>query len=426
MTSYWRTDKTRIWIAVAAVAALLLSGGVAEAGTEGRISGLVVDEAEKPIEGVQVTVSAVGLDIHRKAKTNRKGKFTITVLNATRDFVIKLEKEGFQTVQESLDPIVGGTVKPVYTMLAGQAMAPEQMAELQRKDKAAKVYNQGVQLFAKGDFAAAAEFFQQSLEEDANLGLAHLALARIYLAREKDAAAALPHAEKANELVPDEDLSQIVLFDSLWDLEQYDRALEVLEQMAASGKVADKVAVRAFNAGARAARSGDWTTAKARYEQALSLDPNLSPAHLILGQIELNSGNYEVAREHTVAYLEVEPEDARGLRLLYHLQMREGDEAAAMATFDRMAAVDPAQVVEAFFEEGVEHFNAGRNELALSAFEKVLRANPDYAQAHYFFGLANASGGDIAAAKTHLSRFLELAPDDPEAAVAREMLAGLE
>jgi len=36
--------------------------------------------------------------------------------------------------------------------------------------------------------------------------------------------------------------------------------------------------------------------------------------------------------------------------------------------------------------------------------------------------MAKLNLGDTEDAKTHLTRFLELAPDDPDAALAREML----
>lgn len=416
----------RTMTAVLAMSALVcLSSGAVEAGTEGRISGLVLDPAEQPIEGVQVTVSAIGLDIHRRAQTNKKGKFTITVLNASRDFMIRLEKEGFQAVEEAINPTVGGTLKPVYKLLPGETIAPERLAELQRKDKAARVYNEGVQRFAAGDIDGAAELFQQSLEEDAQLGLAHLALARIFLAR-KDATAALAHAEKTNELVPDEELSQIVLFDALWDLEQFDRALPLLDQMVTSGKEPAKVAVRSYNAGAREVRTNNWDGAKQRFAEALELDASLVPAHLTLGQISLNQGDFEAAREHAMAYTEARPDDARGLSLLYQVHVAMGNDEAATAAFDRMSAADPEVVAQTFFEEGVTHFNAGRNDRAKSAFEKVLRAQPDHAQGHYFLGLVSASAGEISKAREYLSRFIELAPNDPEVPVARDMLAGLE
>ena len=407
-----------------ATAALLLASGLCYAGTEGRISGEVVDPEGKPIEGVQVRVSAVGLDIHRTAETTRKGKFTITVLNASRVFVIRLEKEGYQIVEEPIKPSIGGTLKPTYTLVPGQTIAPEQLAQLERKDKAAKAYNEGVQLFNAGNIDGAVALFEEALAEDPDLGLAQLALARYHLAKDNPATA-LPYAERAAELVPDEELTQVVLFDALWDLEQFDRALGMLDAMAASGKAADKVAVRAYNAGARAVRENDMATAKARFELALELDPGLIPAHYTLGAIAVNSGDGEAAIYHAQTYADANPDQAQAWKLLYQVHSLLGNEAEADAAFDRMAAAGPEMVAEAFFEDGVEHFNAGRNAEALGAFEKVLRAQPDHAQAHYFLGLANASAGDIPKAKEFLRRFLELAPDHPEAGTARAMLEGL-
>ncbi len=418
------TKKTRT-LATSALACLLaLCASAVLAGTEGRISGEVLDTEGNPIPGVQVTVAAVGLDIQRTAETNKKGKFTITVLNASQDWTIRVEKEGYQTVQEPIDPQVGATLKPVYTLVAGETVAPEQLAELKRKGKAADLYNDGVKKFGAGDVDGAKELFEQSLAEDPELGPAHLALARIFLARD-DAASALPHAEKTNELLPEDDLAQLVLFDSLWDLERVDRALPLLDQMVASGKVPDKVAVRAYNAGARDVKLDDHAAAKMRFEQALELDPTLKPAHYTLAAITLNNGDVAAALGHATAYAEANPEDAKALSMLYLVMKQAGDEAGAQAAFDRMVAADPEMVAQTFFEEGVTHFNAGRNELALAAFEKVLRAQPDNAHAHYFLGLASASAGDIVKAKQYLTRFLELAPEHPEAPVARDMLAGL-
>lgn len=433
MSDDQRTKTMRglvLWVLVVAVT---LGASALWAGTEGRITGVVVDPDGKPIQDVRVTVAAVGLDIQRSAETSKKGKFTITVLNASHDFTIKLEKEGFQTAQEPIDPIVGGTLKLSYTLTPGQTIAPEMLAELERKGQGAKLYNEGVQKFSAGDITGAAELFQQSLAEDPELGLAHLALARIYLAR-NDPASALPHAEKTRELVPEDELAELLLFDSLWDLEQYERALPLLDEMVESGKAADKVAVRAYNAGAHAVRQNDTTVAKQRFEQALGLLPELLPAHLTLGQLKLNEAfqsdppnaeSLQASLAHATTYADANPDDAKAQKLLYQVYTAMGEEDAAMQAFDRMAAAGPEMVAQAFFEDGVEDFNAGRNDAALAAFEKVLRAKSDHADAHYFLGLANASAGNIPKAKEHFARFLELAPDHPEAGTARDMLEGL-
>jgi Tfp pilus assembly protein PilF len=67
-------------------------------------------------------------------------------------------------------------------------------------------------------------------------------------------------------------------------------------------------------------------------------------------------------------------------------------------------------------------FNAGNMAGAQQALEQALQADPDLPKAHYTLGLAYANTGDSAKAKEHLQRFLELAPDDPDAATAKEML----
>ena len=425
MKSDEMTPKTRLVRLSAFAVALALSLGMAAAGTEGRISGQVNDIDGNALEGVQVTISAVGLDIKRSGVTSKKGKFTITLLNASRDWLIRLEKEGFQVIEEAIDPIVGGTLKPTYTMVVGQTVAPEQLAELERKGKSAKLYNEGVQTFATGNIEAAADLFRQALEEDPELGLAHLALARIHLATD-DYAGALPHAEKTNELVPEEEMSQLVLFDALWGVEQHERALTLLDEMVTSGKVADKVAVRAYNAGVHGVKLSSWDVAKMRFNQALELDPNLLPAHLTLAQISINQGDYEAALRHANLFVEAQPEEARGLSVLYQANLAAGDEAAAQAAFDRLAAADPEMVAQTFFEAGVTHFNAGRNADAISAFEKVLKAKPDDPEGVYFLGRAYASNGDYTKAKDLIKRFLVLAPDHPEVSVAQAMLDGLE
>ncbi len=419
-----QTRTVGIGTAVAIAAALWLGAGPVWAGTEGRVNGQVVDQAGQPVADVEVVISAVGLDIKRAGATNKKGKFMITLLNASRDWIIRLEKEGYQIIEEPIDPVVGGTLKPSYTLVVGQTIEPEKLAELQRKDKGAKLYNQGVKKFAEGEIDAAAAFFRDSLAEDANLGLAHLALARIHLAKD-DFVGALPYAEKTHELVPEEEMSQVILFDALWGVEQNARALELLDEMVVSGKVPDKVAVRAYNAGVRRVKSQEWDIARTRFEQVLALDASLAPAHLTLSQIIHNQGDYAGAAQHAEAYLAAKPGDARGLSMLYQTQLAAGNEEAAQAAFDQMAAADPQMVAQTFFEEGVNHFNAGRTTAAHDAFEKVLRAQPDHPRAHYQLGLTSASNGEIDKAKEYLARFLELAPEDPEAAFAREMLAGL-
>lgn len=55
-------------------------------------------------------------------------------------------------------------------------------------------------------------------------------------------------------------------------------------------------------------------------------------------------------------------------------------------------------------------------------FGKVLQVDPNYPQAYFYLGVINVGQGATAEAKSRIERFLQLAPKDPEADSAREML----
>jgi Flp pilus assembly protein TadD len=57
------------------------------------------------------------------------------------------------------------------------------------------------------------------------------------------------------------------------------------------------------------------------------------------------------------------------------------------------------------------------------ALGRVLEVEPDHARAHYLLGTALFNTGQTELAADHLRRFVELAPDDPDVAIAEELLA---
>ena len=99
-----------------------------------------------------------------------------------------------------------------------------------------------------------------------------------------------------------------------------------------------------------------------------------------------------------------------------------GDAEKAGAAFDSLAAGDPKRVAKLFYDKGVQSFNAGAGAAAIESFERALAADPELAKAHFHLGIAQVNAGRTVAAKEHLRKFLEMAPDDPEAGTAREML----
>ena len=71
-------------------------------------------------------------------------------------------------------------------------------------------------------------------------------------------------------------------------------------------------------------------------------------------------------------------------------------------------------------------YNANDNEKTKERFGKVLEVDPTNAQAHYLLGLVYLGEGDKAKTRDNLERFLELAPDDPDADAARDILEYLD
>ena len=59
---------------------------------------------------------------------------------------------------------------------------------------------------------------------------------------------------------------------------------------------------------------------------------------------------------------------------------------------------------------------------AAIAFAAVVEVQPDHVKALFLLGMAEYNLGDITSSKKHLTRFLELAPDDPDAVIVNEIL----
>jgi Tfp pilus assembly protein PilF len=187
---------------------------------------------------------------------------------------------------------------------------------------------------------------------------------------------------------------------------------------------AGNAAIAAYNEAIKAVDAGDLEGARAKLEEAIKLDPELATAYTALAGIETKQKHWKEAAAAAEKAISRDPGDERALRLRYDALVQLGDKAGAAAAAKALAAVDSSAGAEASYTQAAEKFNAGDLAGAKAQLESALAANPDYARAHYLMGLVLA-GSDPAGAKQHLQRFIELAPDDPDAATAKEMLAYL-
>lgn len=89
----------------------------------------------------------------------------------------------------------------------------------------------------------------------------------------------------------------------------------------------------------------------------------------------------------------------------------------------RPSAQPPAAPGEATFNRAAAAFNAGKFLEAKSILEELLRTDPVFEECHFLLAMCQFSEGNLKGTKVSLQKYLELAPNGKNAAVAREMLA---
>jgi len=407
-----------------ALAALLVPG-LLFAQAQGRVKVTVVDEKGEPVPGVAVTITSDEIGYHKEIETDKKGQLAVIFVDATRAYSFRLEKEGYKPVTEQVDPLSGGNLeKEIVLPSKGSAAAGGSIEAGPTTDPAVNVFNEGVTALQAGDRDTAKQKFRRAMELNSRMPQAPAVLAGIY-ADEGDAEQAVAMAEKALAIDPDNARALRVLYDVYRQRGEQAEADEVLERMK-TAEGGTETAIRIFNEGAEAARLGDLDGARARFEEALEVDPELAAAHGALARVYYVQEQFDQAIAAAEKAYQLDPGQASALKYAYESHRRKGDTEQARRVFAEMAEADPVGTATALYERGIAMFNAGDMEGAAQALEQALEANPDLPKGHYTLGLAYVNTGDSGKAKEHLQRFLELAPEDPDAGTAREMLEYLD
>ncbi len=106
----------------------------------------------------------------------------------------------------------------------------------------------------------------------------------------------------------------------------------------------------------------------------------------------------------------------------------------AKANLDKAIQLDPPGAGKYYYNMGALLVNGSQSEAAGEQFKKAIDADPTYADAHYQYGLyltskatTDKDGKIIPAPGTidELQKYLQLKPDGPFAASAKELIAGL-
>jgi tetratricopeptide (TPR) repeat protein len=188
---------------------------------------------------------------------------------------------------------------------------------------------------------------------------------------------------------------------------------------------------KTFEEGVTASRAGNFDDAIGKFTRAAELSPSCADCYYNIGYAYSQKKEYEKAEAAYKKAIEIKADYAEaynGLANIYNAQ-RKFDEAAAASTkaaeLGGAAAAGGGGNVNAMYNQGVILWNAGKIPEAKKQFEAVLKADPNHAESHYQLGMALVNEGNLAGAATEFETYLKLAPDGPNAATAKSLVAQL-
>jgi cytochrome c-type biogenesis protein CcmH/NrfG len=212
-------------------------------------------------------------------------------------------------------------------------------------------------------------------------------------------------------------------------------------------------------AGRTYAAIGDLSKSEAALRRAIDIDPSSMEAYHVLGQIFVRQKKLDEALKAYNDRLAQRPNDIGAQTMVGMLQITQGKETEARATFEKVLSIDArapvasnnlayldaeaglnldvalnrAQVARAALPDepdvsdtlGWVYVKRGLPALAVTPLEEAIGKNPNNPIYYYHLGMAHVGAGDRDRARASLQRALKLSTSFPGAADAQRALDGL-
>ncbi len=388
----------------------------------GRLLGKVLGPDGKGLEGVVVTATSPQLPSFKDVETtDKKGMFTVDFDHIDVTYHYRFDKAGFQSMEVNQQWRLEGSQYYEWTMHPGEsAPVPGGIPAASTSQDAILAYNTGVAASRANDNAAAAAKFKDAVGHDPKLRQAweSLAVAELNLGQNQEAVTA---AERAIALGSTDKATLEARWQAYRNLKDDAKAAEALKDLQKVGQATEE-AKKVHNEGVALMRAGDYAGAFAKFQEALKIDPNLQPSLLGLAEAGLKSGHGAEAEAAAETVLKTDPKNEQAIRLRYNACLALGDKEKLSDALVGLAAVEPTIARNGLLKMAFDAYDANDMAQARARFDTVLQVDPNYPPAHYYLGVIEVGQGATAKARSHLERFLQLAPNDPEANAARDML----
>lgn len=218
--------------------------------------------------------------------------------------------------------------------------------------------------------------------------------------------------------------------------EQVDMTLGKAGAAGATGMTKEEAAKqetmqKAFSEGTAAIQAGNLDEAIAKFTEAKAVNPDCYACQFNIGLAYATKKDFAKAEEAFLASSALKPDAPEPYNQMANMfnANKQFDKAAAMVTEAAKRAGGTSggagASADSLFNQGVVLWNGQKYAEAKVQFEAAAKAKPDYADAHYWVGMASLNTGAMPAARTSFESYLKHAPTGQYAEQVKTFLAQL-
>lgn len=302
--------RAAAWLGLAVVFVLAPAAAAQSQLGRGRISGGVVDENGKPIEGAKVVVQSLTSPTRFETVSDAKGRFAVGGMGSG-EWSIAATRDGYApgSVEVRISQLKPNTPATIaLKKLAG--------VEAFKADKSSsEMYDQGNRLYAEGRHDEAIAIFEAIAEKYPEIYQVHLNLGANHLKR--------GDLDKAQS--------------------EFQLALDKTLQVTGSYDQDKSTAMRGFaGLGEIALKRGDFETAQKHFKQALEISPLDEAAAYNVGEIFFSNQKIDEAIAYFELAIKIKKDWSKPYNRLGMVYLNKGDLAKARESFQAFITMDPA------------------------------------------------------------------------------------
>jgi len=292
------------WFAPILAFALALAIAPSASAQTGMLKGKVVDPEGKPLQGVPITIEFTeGVTRKFEVKTDRRGEF-IQIGLPPGNYKVTATHEKLGTQVQQARVRLGATAETNFKLVPGAGGDPAAAA---KAAELKKLFEEGVAASRANNHDLAIEKFTATTAIVPNCFDCYYNIGYAYL-QKKDEKQAEAAWLKALEMKPDYAEALNALATLYNNQKRFDEASAMGAKAAASGGGGGGSADAVYNQGIILWNQGKIPEAKAKFEEALKVNPSHPESNFQLGMALLNEGKIPEAIASFEKYLQLAPE----------------------------------------------------------------------------------------------------------------------